>query len=130
MSQKENLEKISSSYFLNIDGNKSNFDSLIVELDRMKHTFSVIGLAETNVGHEESPVYKLPNYNSFYQNKQPNKAKGTGVALYVQDKLNAVINELVSGVTENLESLFVTTRNESKVITFGVIYRPPQWKLY
>ena len=41
-----NSKKHCSSYFLNIDGNKSNFDSLIVELHRIKHKFSIIGLAE------------------------------------------------------------------------------------
>ena len=37
-----------SSLFFNLDGNKSNFDNFAVELERHAHTFSVIGLAETN----------------------------------------------------------------------------------
>ncbi len=57
--------------------------------------------------------------------KPPPPPKGTGVAIYVQDKLNAVINEQVSGITENLETLFVTTQNNCNEATFGVIYRPP-----
>ena len=121
----DNLKNFSSSYFLNIDGNKSNFNSLITELHRLNHNFSVIGLAETNIDSEESMVYSLPKYNSFYQNTQPNKAKGTGVALYVLDTLNTMIDETVSNVTKDIESLFVTTRNNTKVATFGVIYRPP-----
>ena len=44
MCQDRNLDF--SSYFLNIDGNLTNFDSLSVELDNCKHKFSVIGLAE------------------------------------------------------------------------------------
>ncbi len=121
----ENLKTSSSSYFLNIDGNKSNFNSLMAELQRFNHNFSVIGLAETNIGPEESTVYALPNYKSFYQDKQPQKSKGTGVALYVLEKLNTELIEPVSDITENLESLFVTVRNNSEEATFGVIYRPP-----
>ncbi len=124
-SHNENFKNFSTSYFLNIDGNKSNFNSLVAELHRINHEFSVIALAETNIGPEESSVYTLQNYNSFYQNTQDKKAKGTGVAIYVNDKINAVVNETVSEVTENVESLFVTTRNNCSEVTFGVIYRPP-----
>lgn len=121
----ENLKKFSSSYFLNIDGNKSNFDSLLTELHRINQNFTVIGLSETNIGPDEGTVYSIPNYNSFYQNTVGNKSKGTGVALYVQDRLSSIVNELASDVTENLESLFVTSRKNSEEVTFGVIYRPP-----
>ena len=38
-----------SSIFMNIDGNKSNFDSFTTELHRIDHKFSVVALAETNI---------------------------------------------------------------------------------
>ncbi|KAL5252854.1 hypothetical protein ACHWQZ_G015578 [Mnemiopsis leidyi] len=118
-------KKHCSSYFLNIDGNKSNFDSLTVELDLIEHKFSVIGLAETNTTPDESSVYQLPEYNSFYQDTIDNKSKGTGVALYIHESLSATVIQSVSDTTQNLESLFVTTRSNSKEATFGVLYRPP-----
>ena len=34
-----------SSYFINIDGNTTNFDSLLTELKRITHKFTVIGIA-------------------------------------------------------------------------------------
>ena len=37
-----------SSFFLNVDGNKTNFDSFVSELELYKNKFSVIGLAEPN----------------------------------------------------------------------------------
>ena len=43
----------------------------------------------------------------------------------MQDKLNAVINEPVSSITENLETLFITIQSNCNEATFGVIYRPP-----
>ena len=122
---KENLNKFSSSYFLNVDGNKSNFNSLIAELHRIDHKFTVVGLSETNIGPEESSVYSLNEYNSFYQHTVSSKSKGTGVAIYVHEKLSTVVNVPVSNVTENLESIFVTTRTSCKEATFGVVYRPP-----
>lgn len=70
-----------SSIFQNIDGNKTNFDAFSLELDRVAEKFQIIGLAETNVSAEESHVYQLEGYNSFYQNKHTNKVKGTGVAI-------------------------------------------------
>ena len=38
-----------SSFFLNIDGNTTNFDHLLVELKTLNYDFTVIGLAETNI---------------------------------------------------------------------------------
>ena len=64
--------------FQNIDGNKSNFDSLAIESQRYNTKFTVIALAETNTGPECSNLYPLTGYNSFYQNTLPDKRKGTG----------------------------------------------------
>ena len=60
-----------SSLFLNIDGNYSNFDSLVVELERYDHKYSVIGLAETNTDPSNKNLYHLDYYNSFYQQPYP-----------------------------------------------------------
>ena len=80
-----------SVLFQNIDGNKSNFDSLALETRRYISKFSIIALAETNIGPECSDLYQLSGYNSFYQNTIPDKSKGTGVALYICDSLSATI---------------------------------------
>ena len=56
-SLEDNLVNNSSIYFLNIDGNKSNFDNLSVEIARFSQQFSFIGLAETNVGSDAGSVY-------------------------------------------------------------------------
>ena len=76
---------IFSSYFLNIDGNLSNFDEFAIEMSGLKHKFSVVGIAETNCNPSQKDLYPLSNYNSFYQDVQENKKNGTGVALYVHD---------------------------------------------
>ena len=96
--------------FQNIDGNKSNFDTLAIYIQR----------------YEIKNLYKLTNYDSFYQEKvNAYKKKGTGVALYSHNSLNAVQSSQVSKVSETLETLFVTLTNRNTPITIGVIYRPP-----
>ena len=114
-----------STFFLNVDGNQTNFDNLIVEMEQFKHTFSIIGIAETNTDATNSSIYNIPDYNSFYQDTQPNKKKGTGVALYVHKSLNATINYNLSQNTPNIETLFVTISNSNNPLTVGVLYRPP-----
>ena len=113
-----------STIFQNIDGNKTNFDAFSLELERVAEKFQVIGLAETNISAEESHVYQLEGYNSYYQNKQTSKAKGTGVAIYVKNNLNAVVNNELSWVTKNLETLFITVQH-NEPLHVGVLYRPP-----
>ena len=109
-----------------IDGNKSNFDTLAIDIQRYDFEFSIIALAETNEGPEMKNLYKLTNYDSFYQEKvNAFKKKGTGVALYTHNSLNAVQSSQVSKVSENLKTLFVTLTNSNTPIKIGVLYRPP-----
>lgn len=114
-----------SVIFLNIDGNKSNFDSLAAEVDILKHKFSILGLAETNTDPSNKDLYPLDGYNSFYQDPYPNKSKGTGVAMYVHTSIKASINSKLSHTTQNLETLFLTATLDNKTVTVGTVYRPP-----
>ena len=118
------FENNCAAMFQNIDGNRTNFEAFSEELNRISQKFQVIGLAETNVGIDESSVYSLDGYNSFYQDKHLNKAKGTGVALYLTSKLNGVVNDDLSWVSKNLETLFITIQHDEPVHV-GVLYRPP-----
>ena len=113
-----------SMIFQNIDGNRTNFDAFSMDLERISLKFQIIGIAETNIGIDESTVYKLEGYNSYYQEKHVNKNKGTGVALYIEESLNAVVNDNLSWVTKNLETLFVTIQHDQPLHVCAV-YRPP-----
>ena len=121
--------KHTSLFFLNIDGNKTNFDTLSVELNRYKYKQSIIGLAETNTEQGLGDLYQLPEYRSFYQDTIQNKISGTGVALYVHNTMNATVFDDVSNISPNLETLFVNisskTVGASSHTTIGVVYRPP-----
>ena len=121
-----------STYFVNIDGNGTNFDNLLVDLHRIKHKFAIIGIAETNTDQPLQDLYQIPGYNSFYQTTIVGKAKGTGVAIYVADHLNAeVIGELGS-CTPDLESIFikVSLPTSNEPLTYGVLYRPPNGDMH
>ena len=116
-----------STYFLNIDGNKTNFEHLNIELKRTLHEFSVIGLAETNTDPELQKLYKIEGYNGFYQSITDGKHKGTGVALYVSQQFNAQVLNEPSLCSDDIESIFVklSQPSSSETLTIGVIYRPP-----
>ena len=114
-----------STYFLNIDGNHSNFDSLSIELDNYQHKFSVIGIVETNVEQINGNMYQLPGYTACYQDKVYGKLKGSGVALYIHNYFNFVIEQKISSVSQNLESIFVRITNTAEPLLVGSVYRSP-----
>ena len=114
-----------NSYFYNIDGNKSNFDTLAGELLRFGNKFSLIGIAETNVDSQHKDLYKLDNYNNYYNDKLPGKSSGTGVALYVHDSFNVKVLDDACIVQPHLETLFVQVKKGNTTFNAGVLYRPP-----
>ena len=120
---------IFSSYFLNIDGNLSNFDEFAIEMNGFNHAFSVIGLAETNCNPLQKDLYPLSNYNNFYQNIQEDKKKGTGVALYVHKSLNASVENQFCYNNELIETLFLSITNTPDPMVVCVIYRPPSGQI-
>ena len=115
---------IVSSFFLNIDGNTTNFNHLLVLLKGIAHKFSAIALAETNTDPEEHSPFVIPDYVPFYQKTRDGKRSGTGVCLYIHSSLTAVIVPEASVCTNNIESLVIKTTNTDKPLYFGVVYRP------
>ena len=114
-----------NTYFYNIDGNRSNFDTFAAEINPLKAKLSLIGLVETNVDADQKGLFQLDHFNSFYSDKLPGKSSGTGVALYTHEMFNTTINEQACIVVPHLESFFVTMTNSGVAISAGVVYRPP-----
>ena len=114
-----------STYFQNIDGNRSNFDQFITELSEIDHEFSVVGIAETNTDPCNKNLYPISNHTSCYQNTFRNKKKGSGVALYINNKYSFSKCTELSQCTEHIESLFIEITNTNKPTIIGIIYRPP-----
>ena len=114
-----------TAIFNNIDGNASNFDTFVTEISQYRHSFSFIGIAETNVNAEMCHLYKIPGYISEYNKKLSGKSKGSGVGLYIKDCFTYTLMEDLCICTKNLESIFVSITNTDKPQTIGVLYRPP-----
>ena len=113
-----------SSFFMNIDGNFTNFNHFQTILKGIHHDFLAIGLAETNTSPDTSALYSLSNYTSFYQQTRSDKKSGTGVALYIHESLNATQVSELSHCNTNIESLVVKITTNDKPLYIGVIYRP------
>ena len=111
-----------SSFFLNIDGNNANFNTLLAELERMNYAFPIIGLTETNIDEPLKDLYLMNNYTSYYQDTLKGKFKGSGVAIYVNNDLNASAVENLSYSSPDIESLFVEISNVTAPVIYGVIY--------
>ena len=62
VSTNQNKENFTTC-FINIDGAQTNFDSLVTELNRINHKFSIVAIAETNINSSEKDLYI---YKSFY----------------------------------------------------------------
>ena len=101
----------------------------MLELNQTIGKFSVIGLAETNIDPCNKDLYQIPNYKSFYQDKKLNKKKGTGVANYVHDSLNATLDNTRTIINDHIETIFITITITKEPITIGSIYRPPSGDL-
>lgn len=121
----DGTEQKFTTLFYNIDGNASNFDTLLADISRYKHTFSIIGIAETNTDADCKDLYQMPGYNSDYNEKMAGKSKGSGVALYIRENLIYTRIEKLCTCTQNLESLFINVTNTGIHQTVGVLYRPP-----
>ena len=125
MKLQNNEGRCPSAIFNNIDGNASNFDTFVTEIAQIDHTFSIIGIAETNIDSNLKDLYKIPGYISEYNDKFPEKSKGSGVGLYIRDCYIYNRIDHLCICTPNLESVFVSITNMDKPQTIGVLYRPP-----
>ena len=114
-----------NTYFYNIDGNKTNFDTIAGEIHRFGDKFSFIGFAETNVDPQHKDLYTLNNYNNYYNERLLDKSSGTGVALYVHDSFSVKIIDDACTTCPQLETLFAQVKKGKVTLNVGVIYRPP-----
>ena len=93
----------------------------------LKHKFSIIALAETNVDETQKGLYKLSNeYEYVYSSKIiSKKVKGTGLAIYIKNEYSYSVLHELSLCNDNIESLFIKITNLTDPLTVGVVYRPP-----
>ena len=127
-SAKNCISKTKSTFsilFNNIDGNASNFDSLLADISQYDIKFTAIAIAETNCNEESKGLYNIPGYESEYNSKITNKSKGSGLGIYIDNEFQFNRIEKICRCTENLESLFIEVTSTETPQIIGVIYRPP-----
>ena len=79
----------------------------------------------SNKFFEQLNFFVLDDYTSFYQDINSAKLKGTGVALYIHNSLNASTVHDLCKTTDHFESHFITATLGSNKVTIGVTYNPP-----
>ena len=127
--EEQSSKNFISVLFNNLDGNASNFDNFVTEINQLKTKFSVIGIAETNINECHKDLYKIPNYNSEFTDKFPGKRKGSGLGIYLHESISFSCIENLCKCSENLESLFVRVTNTDPDVVIGLVYRPPNGSL-
>ena len=125
LQENSNFEILPSILFNNIDGNQSNFDHFVCDISQYSHPFSFIGISETNIDPCHMDLYTIPGYTSEYNVKNPNKNKGSGVALYIKENYTYTRLEEFCKCSKNLEYLFIQVTNTNEPFFVGVLYRPP-----
>ena len=123
---RNNKLRLLYNFFQNVDGNRSNFDNFALHISTNLNTNSLlldwlkqIPILKTKI------CLTLDEYASFYQEIDPTKSKGTGVALYIHNALTAIVENSLSHRSDNLESLFVKVSIGTEEHTVGVVYAPP-----
>ena len=125
LQENSNYEILPSILFNNIDGNQSNFDHFVCDISQYSHSFSFIGISETNIDPCHMDLYTIPGYTSEYNVKNSNKNKGSGVALYIKENYTYTRLEELCKCSKNLEYLFIQVTNTNEPFFVGVLYRPP-----
>ena len=112
---------------LNIQGLSSKFDqlqTLLSELSDAHVEIDYILLCETFVNDDNAHLFKQPNYNFIYKNRNI-KSKG-GVAIFIRDNIQYNLREDLSIFTEGeFESIFIESINNGQTSIVGEIYRIP-----
>ena len=69
-------------------------------------------------------LYTIPGYTSEYNVKNPNKNKGSGVALYIKENYTYTRLEEFCKCSKNLEYLFIQVTYTNEPFFVSVLYRP------
>ena len=76
---------LSTFYFNNIYGFKTNFNEALVNINFIKTKPSLIAFCETNFKQDAIDDYEIKNYNSEHLYAKHNKSKGSGIKIYYKN---------------------------------------------
>lgn len=113
---------------LNIRSLQNKFDDLKSYLNSLEYEFSVIGISETWLNHNNRNDFQLPCYQNI--GKIRANKHGGGVGLYVncsyefRERADLAVN-----LDDVIETQFIELTTKPKNTLVGIIYRPPNSKL-
>ena len=107
----------------NIRSISSNFQYFVDTLLSYHMHIDVLGLTETRLDADISPLYKLPDYDMFTTNRN---RYGGGVVIYISSKYKSSKMSEFSVLEPFLESLGIEAKFNGNTYLFICIYRPPQ----
>ena len=82
ISQQNISASLSTFYFHNIDGYKTNFHESLINIKSMNHLPSVIAFCETNLKLDDQYDYDITEYNAEHLYAINDKNKGSGLSFY------------------------------------------------
>ena len=82
ISQQDISTSLSTFYFHNIDGFKTNFHESLINIKSMNHLPSVIAFCETNLKSDDQYDYDIKDYNAEHLYAINAKNKGSGLSFY------------------------------------------------
>ena len=94
ISQQDISTTLSTFYFHNIDGYKTNFHESLINIKSMRYLPSVLTFCETNLKSDDQYDYDITEYNAEHLYAINTKNKGSGLSFY--HKKSCVFYRLVS----------------------------------
>ena len=83
-----------------------NFDSILIYIASLQHTFTVIAISETWITDSNDSLINIPGYNRVLNNRT--EGRGGGVALFILNSLTFTIkSNCIVNVNGEVESIFV-----------------------
>ena len=82
ISQQDISTSLSTFYFHNIDGYKTNFHESLINIKSMNHLPSAIAFCETNLKSDDPYDYDITDYNAEHLYAISAKNKGSGLSFY------------------------------------------------
>lgn len=116
----DNLLNYSHSLiYMNIRSLRKNFNTFLVNINKIINKIKIIILVETNIKDDENRFYSINNFNSVFLNREGN---GGGIAVYIKENINFTTTHLN---TSYFETMQIDLSIDTKTITLIPAYRPP-----
>src|SRR6218665_286261 len=130
LGDKLSIKAISDLTLLHINARsiQKNAGVANIELAQLKIKFSVIAITETWTTDDDKDVVFFPRYKTLLKSRPLGTGYG-GVGLFLNE--DVISNFVIKFPVEDalMETLFIQTIVDGKIIIIGVIYKPPNMDL-